>query len=113
MLNVGCLKLGVFCAGEARQALGEMIRDAKQRRAFGWAIAELGLIQRKILSSAARLYATECMNYRTVGMIDASLAELRVNRRSRRTRYSNALKSTERYVDPILCRALQWRSVEG
>jgi butyryl-CoA dehydrogenase len=76
VLNMGRLKLGVFCVGGARQALGEMIRYATERRAFGKPIAELGLIQRKISASAARLYATECMNYRTVGMIDAGLASL-------------------------------------
>jgi alkylation response protein AidB-like acyl-CoA dehydrogenase len=76
VLNMGRLKLGTFCVGGARHALGEMIRYAKERRAFGRPIAELGLIQRKISASAARLYAAECMNYRTIGMIDASLAEL-------------------------------------
>jgi alkylation response protein AidB-like acyl-CoA dehydrogenase len=76
VLNMGRLKLGVFCVGGARNALGEMIRYARERRSFGKPIAELGLIQRKISAGAARLYATECMNYRTVGMIDASLAEL-------------------------------------
>ena len=76
VLNMGRLKLGVFCVGGARHALGNMIRYAKERRAFGRSIAELGLIQRKISSSAARLYATECMCYRTVGMMDASLAEI-------------------------------------
>jgi len=34
------------------------------------------LIQRKIATSAARLYAAESMAYRTVGMIDAALAQL-------------------------------------
>jgi butyryl-CoA dehydrogenase len=53
-----------------------MIRYAKERRAFGKAIAEFGMIQRKISSSAARLYAAESMAYRTVGMIDAGLAQL-------------------------------------
>lgn len=76
VLNIGRLKLGVFCVGGARDALGEMIRYAKERRAFGKPISELGLIQRKISASAARLYAAESMNYRTLGMIDASLAEL-------------------------------------
>jgi alkylation response protein AidB-like acyl-CoA dehydrogenase len=76
VLNMGRLKLGTFCVGGGRYALGEMIRYAKERRAFGKPIAELGLIQRKISACAARLYAAECMNYRTIGMIDASLAEL-------------------------------------
>ena len=76
VLNVGRLKLGVACIGGARHALGEMIRYAKQRQAFGKPIAEFGLIQQKISTSAARLYAAESMAYRTVGMIDARLAGL-------------------------------------
>ncbi len=76
VLNVGRFKLGVACIGGARHALGHMIRYAKERRAFGKAIAEFGLIQRKISASATRLYATESMAYRTVGMIDAGLAAL-------------------------------------
>ena len=44
------------------------------RRAFGKPIAEFGLIQQKISTAAARLYATESMVYRTAGMIDARLA---------------------------------------
>lgn len=76
VLNMGRLKLGVFCVGGARQALGDMIRYAKERKAFGKSIADFGLIQRKISAGAAQLYAAECMNYRTIGMIDSSLAEL-------------------------------------
>ncbi|MGA3160232.1 MAG: acyl-CoA dehydrogenase family protein [Terracidiphilus sp.] len=76
VLNVGRYKLGVACIGGARHALGHMIRWAKERKAFGKAIAEFGLIQRKISLSATRLYAAESMAYRTVGMIDARLAQL-------------------------------------
>jgi len=53
-----------------------MVRYAKERQAFGKPIAEFGLIQRKISSSATRLFAAESMAYRTVGMIDAGLAAL-------------------------------------
>jgi butyryl-CoA dehydrogenase len=76
VLNVGRLKLGVACIGGARHALAHMIRYAKERIAFGKPIAEFGLIQRKISSSATQLYAAESMAYRTVGMIDASLGQL-------------------------------------
>ena len=76
VLNVGRFKLGVACVGGARYALAEMIRYAKDRKAFGKSIAEFGLIQRKIATSAARLFAAESMAYRTVGMIDASLAQI-------------------------------------
>ena len=75
VLNVGRLKLGVACIGGARHALAEMVRYAKERRAFGKAIAEFGLIQRKISAAAAQLYAAESMAYRTAALIDARLAQ--------------------------------------
>jgi butyryl-CoA dehydrogenase len=73
VLNIGRFKLGVACIGGARHALAEMIRYAKERKAFGKAIAEFGLIQRKISSASAQLYAAESMAYRTAGLIDAKL----------------------------------------
>ena len=76
VLNVGRFKLGVACVGGARHALAHMARYAKERKAFGKAIAEFGLIQRKISTSATRLYAAESMAYRTAGLLDASLSQL-------------------------------------
>lgn len=79
VLNVGRFKLGVACVGGARHALAAMIRYAKERHAFGKSIAEFGLIQRKISSAAARLYAAESMTYRTAGLIDARLEVARLD----------------------------------
>jgi alkylation response protein AidB-like acyl-CoA dehydrogenase len=76
VLNVGRFKLGVACVGGARHALASMVKYSKERKAFGKSISEFGLIQRKIATAAARLYAAESMAYRTVGMIDAALAQL-------------------------------------
>ena len=76
VLNVGRFKLGVACVGGSRHALASMIKYANERKAFGKSISEFGLIQRKIATAAARLYATESMAYRTVGMIDAGLTQL-------------------------------------
>jgi len=76
VLNMGRLKLAIACIGGARYALAHMVRYAKERKAFGKAIAEFGLIQRKIADCTTRLYAAESMAYRTVGMIDASLQQL-------------------------------------
>jgi alkylation response protein AidB-like acyl-CoA dehydrogenase len=73
VLNVGRFKLAVACIGGARHALAQMIHYAKERRAFGKPIAEFGLIQRKISSSAAQLYAAESMAYRLAGLMDAKL----------------------------------------
>jgi butyryl-CoA dehydrogenase len=76
ILNVGRFKLGAACVGGARLALEESIRYAKDRVAFGKPIASFGLIQRKIARSAIHLFAAESMAYRTIGMMDASLAAL-------------------------------------
>jgi butyryl-CoA dehydrogenase len=76
VLNVGRFKLGVACIGGARHALAAMIRYAKERHAFGKAIAEFGMIQRKISAAATELYAAESMAYRTAGLIDARQALL-------------------------------------
>jgi butyryl-CoA dehydrogenase len=73
---VGRLKLAVACIGGARHALAAMIRYAKERHAFGKAIAEFGLIQRKISAAATQLYAAESMAYRTAGLIDSRLSKL-------------------------------------
>ena len=97
VLNVGRFKLGVACIGGARHALGHMIRYARERHAFGKAIAEFGLIQRKISASATRLYAAESMAYRTVGLIDAKrpdagLAQLGPEQ-------AHALRETQRRIE--------------
>jgi len=54
----------------------EAIRYAKERKAFGKFISEFGLIQEKLAECAAGIYAGESLVYRTIGMIDAALADL-------------------------------------
>ncbi len=74
ILNIGRLKLGAACVGGARNGLESAIQYAKERKAFGKAIAEFGLIQEKLAECAAGIYAGESMVYRTCGAIDAALA---------------------------------------
>ncbi|AXC15149.1 Butyryl-CoA dehydrogenase [Acidisarcina polymorpha] len=74
ILNIGRFKLGAACVGGARTALGNGIRYAKERKAFGKSISEFGLIQQKLADCAVRIYVGESMAYRTVGMIDEALA---------------------------------------
>jgi butyryl-CoA dehydrogenase len=76
ILNIGRFKLGAACIGGARNGLQDAIGYAKERKAFGKAIAEFGLIQEKLAESAAGIYAGEAMVYRTIGMIDAALADV-------------------------------------
>jgi butyryl-CoA dehydrogenase len=76
ILNIGRFKLGAACVGGARNSLLNGIRYAKERKAFGKSICEFGLIQEKLAECAAGVYAGESLTYRTVGMIDAALADV-------------------------------------
>ena len=76
ILNLGRLKLAAACIGGAKDVLAESIRYAKQRKAFGDAIADFGLIQHKLAQMAIRLYEMESMVYRTCGLIDSRLTQV-------------------------------------
>jgi butyryl-CoA dehydrogenase len=68
--------LGAACIGAARNSLASAIAYAKQRKAFNKVIADFGLVREKIANMAAGIFVGEAMAYRTVGMMDAALAQL-------------------------------------
>ena len=74
ILNIGRLKLGPGVTGAAKSILGASIKYAKQRKAFGVSIAAFGAIQHKLAEMAIRIFATESMVWRVVGLIEAQLA---------------------------------------
>ena len=76
VLNVGRIKLGAGCVGSARNCIEGAIAYAKQRKAFGKVIADFGLIREKLANMAAGIFTGEAMSYRTVGMMDAAIAQL-------------------------------------
>jgi butyryl-CoA dehydrogenase len=76
ILNIGRFKLGAACVGGARNSLQNAIQYSKERKAFGKSICEFGLIQEKLAECAAGVYAGESLAYRTIGMIDAALADV-------------------------------------
>jgi butyryl-CoA dehydrogenase len=76
ILNIGRFKLGAACVGGARNSMVNAISYAKERKAFGKSICEFGLIQEKLAECAAGVYAGESLTYRTIGMIDAALADV-------------------------------------
>jgi len=55
ILNIGRLKLGSACVGAAKNVLAICLKYAKQRKAFGSAIAEFGAIQHKLAEMAIRM----------------------------------------------------------
>jgi alkylation response protein AidB-like acyl-CoA dehydrogenase len=73
VLNVGRVKLGTRNMAGAKLALGNAARYAKERRQFGRAIAEFGLIRRKLAEMAVRCFVGDAMVYRTLGDVDRAL----------------------------------------
>src|SRR5437867_13352581 len=73
ILNIGRLKLAAFAVGGMKWALRSGVEYAGQRKQFGKAIAEFGLIREKIARAAARIYASESMTYRAAGAIDEAI----------------------------------------
>ncbi|MGA8026722.1 MAG: acyl-CoA dehydrogenase family protein [Bryobacteraceae bacterium] len=73
ILNIGRLKLGALAVGGAKDVLAVSLRYAKERKAFGSAIAEFGAIQHKLAEMAIRIYAAESIAWRVVGLIEGQL----------------------------------------
>lgn len=74
ILNLGRVKLGARNISGARQALNQSIRYAKERRQFGRAICEFGLVKQKLAEMSVRCFVGEAMVYRALGDVDRALA---------------------------------------
>ncbi|MCL0073142.1 acyl-CoA dehydrogenase family protein [Dehalococcoidia bacterium] len=70
ILDIGRLRLAGGCVEEAKLALGESVKYAKQRVQFGKPICEFGLIKHKLAEMGIGIYIAESMLYRTAGLID-------------------------------------------
>jgi alkylation response protein AidB-like acyl-CoA dehydrogenase len=71
-LNSGRFTLGAYCMGGAKDVLRASSKYSKERKAFGKAIADFGLMKTKLGEMAIRIFAIESMVYRTAGMIEAA-----------------------------------------
>ena len=74
ILNFGRVKLGTRNIGGAKQALTGAVRYAKERRQFGQAIANFGMIKHKIGEIAVRCFVGDAMVFRALGEVDRALA---------------------------------------
>jgi alkylation response protein AidB-like acyl-CoA dehydrogenase len=92
ILNIGRLKLGPGSLGAAKNVLAISLKYAKERKAFGCAIAEFGAIRHKLAEMAIRIYATESMTWRVVGLIESRLQALRAEHSETSQREMKALE---------------------
>lgn len=79
ILNFGRVKLGARNMACAKIALGNAVVYAKERRQFGRAISEFGLIKRKIAEMCVRCYVGDAMTYRALGDVDRALEAVNPN----------------------------------
>jgi alkylation response protein AidB-like acyl-CoA dehydrogenase len=73
VLNFGRVKLGARNMSGVRVALNHAVKYAKERRQFGKAIAEFGLIKQKLAGMAVRGFVGDAMSYRTLGDVDRAI----------------------------------------
>jgi alkylation response protein AidB-like acyl-CoA dehydrogenase len=95
ILNIGRLKLGPGAVGAAKNVLAICLKYAKERKAFGSAIAEFGAIQHKLAEMAIRTFAVESMVWRVVGLIESQLAQ---STHDQRADSQSELKAVEEYA---------------
>ncbi len=73
ILNLGRVKLGTRNIAGIKQALNQSIAYAKDRRQFGKAISEFGLVKQKLAEMSVQCFVSEAMVYRTLGDINQAL----------------------------------------
>jgi alkylation response protein AidB-like acyl-CoA dehydrogenase len=73
VLNFGRVKLGARNMSGVKLALAHAVRYAKERRQFGKAIAEFGLIKQKLAGMAIRGFVGDAMSYRALGDVDRAI----------------------------------------
>jgi alkylation response protein AidB-like acyl-CoA dehydrogenase len=73
ILNLGRVKLGTRNSAGIRLALNQSIAYARERRQFGRAICEFGLVKQKLAEMTVRCFVSEAMVYRTLGDVDKAL----------------------------------------
>jgi alkylation response protein AidB-like acyl-CoA dehydrogenase len=74
ILNAGRFTLGASCVGGAKNVLQTSAKYAKERKAFGKAIGDFGLVREKLAEMTIQILAVESMVYRSAGNIEAAMA---------------------------------------
>ncbi len=73
VLNAGRFTLGASCVGGAKHVLMAASKYSKERKAFGKAIGEFGLMREKLAEMAVQIFAVESMIYRSAGDMETSM----------------------------------------
>jgi alkylation response protein AidB-like acyl-CoA dehydrogenase len=74
ILNAGRFTLGASAVGGSKYVLTTAAKYARERKAFGKAIGDFGLVREKLAEMAIQLFAVESMIYRSAGNMETAMA---------------------------------------
>ncbi|HEV7512065.1 MAG TPA: acyl-CoA dehydrogenase family protein [Candidatus Acidoferrum sp.] len=74
ILNAGRFTLGASAVGGSKYVLATTSKYTKERKAFGKAIGDFGLMREKLAEMAIQLFAVESMIYRSAGNMETAMA---------------------------------------
>ena len=77
VLNTGRYKIGPGVVGASKKLVSVSAKYANERKQFGQAIASFGAIQSKLADQAIKIYAAESAVFRTSGLIQDQVEELK------------------------------------
>jgi acyl-CoA dehydrogenase family member 9 len=75
VLDGGRVTLGAQCVGLCKQLISMAVARCNERRAFGRAIAQFGLIKDKIARMMVSTFALESVVFLTAGLVDGKVAD--------------------------------------
>src|SRR5262249_9949834 len=114
VLNFGRVKLGARNMSGVRLALNHAVKYAKERRQFGKAIAEFGLIKQKLAGMAIRGFVGDAMSYRALGDVDRALSAAGERRNGERVMKTIEGVAVECSINKVwTSEALAWAVDEG
>jgi alkylation response protein AidB-like acyl-CoA dehydrogenase len=99
ILNAGRFTLGASAVGGSKYVLATAAKYAKERKAFGKAIGDFGLVREKLAEMAIQLYAVESMIYRSAGNMETAMASASNNgSETASEKIQNTMKVLEEYA---------------
>ena len=99
ILNAGRFTLGASAVGGSKYVLATAAKYAKERKAFGKAIGDFGLMREKLAEMAIQLFAVESMIYRSAGNMETAMASTSNNgSESASEKIQNTMKVLEEYA---------------
>jgi alkylation response protein AidB-like acyl-CoA dehydrogenase len=99
ILNAGRFTLGASAVGGSKYVLATAAKYAKERKAFGKAIGDFGLMREKLAEMAIQLFAVESMIYRSAGNMETAMASASNNgSESASEKIQNTMKVLEEYA---------------